>query len=186
MQIHDDDEECLPDGDIADNTGELGTSRASVIDSVADDPSYYPTSSNWPVPSDATQAFMAMSEKYVFDPLAVFTSAGRRIDPLQFARRLPGALVEVHFDLHHWYFSKEKFDSFNAHPRQIVIIKEAAIPDGNRIKKKPARGIVRKETPLGNKGLGATLVVKTSKEMADTLETPALVKKRKVQEESRI
>ncbi|KAF4580258.1 hypothetical protein EYR38_005733 [Pleurotus pulmonarius] len=26
-KIHDEDEECLPDGDIADNTGELGTSR---------------------------------------------------------------------------------------------------------------------------------------------------------------
>lgn len=108
-----------------------------------DDPDYFPTSTNWPIPGNASRAFMDMMETHIFEPLHVFTAAGRRVEPTQFARRLPGALVEVHFTLHHWYFSKDRFDSFNAYPKQVVIIKDAASSNVMRHKKKPARGIQR-------------------------------------------
>ncbi|KAF4586094.1 hypothetical protein EYR38_009742 [Pleurotus pulmonarius] len=134
VKLDDYDEEGVPDGPIADD---------------ADDPDYFPTSTNWPVPVNASRAFAAMGETHIFEPLNVFASTGRHLDPSLFSRKLPGALVEVHFDLHHWYFAKDKFDSFNAHPKQVIIIREGANSAGHRLKKKPIRGIRRDEPPKG-------------------------------------
>ncbi|KAG5220804.1 CONSTITUTIVE PHOTOMORPHOGENIC protein [Salix suchowensis] len=93
----------------------------------SDNPDYFPTSNNWPVPTNTSQAFLHMMESHIFQPLHVFTSTGKRVNSLQFTCRLPGALVKVHFTLHHWHFAKERFDSFNTHPKQIIIIKKAIV-----------------------------------------------------------
>ncbi|KAF9494036.1 hypothetical protein BDN71DRAFT_1432110, partial [Pleurotus eryngii] len=84
------DAKLLPEGLITDDP-----------DTIPDDPDYYPTASNWPVPFGASCPFKDMLDTHMFQPLHVFTVSGKRISPDDFAQKLPGALVEVHFSLHH-------------------------------------------------------------------------------------
>ncbi len=155
-----------------------------LIQLCVDDPDYFPTSTNWHVPVNASRAFAAMGETHIFEPLNVFASTGRRLDPSLFSRKLPGALVEVHFDLHHWYFAKDKFDSFNAHPKQVIIIREGANSAGHRLKKKPIRGIRRDEPPKGTNKVESEEAARVLSE--GTTEASVSSRKRKFGEEGGI
>ncbi|KAG9225265.1 hypothetical protein CCMSSC00406_0007096 [Pleurotus cornucopiae] len=124
------DSELLPEGSIADDPN---------------DPDYFPTAANWPVPFVSSRPFQDMLDTHIFQPLHVFTAVGKRIPSDEFARKLPGSLVEVHFTLHHWYFARDRFDSFNAHAKQIIIIKDTAVLDRSRLKRKAVRGINRRD-----------------------------------------
>ncbi|KAF9492786.1 hypothetical protein BDN71DRAFT_1509113 [Pleurotus eryngii] len=106
VKLDDYDEEGVPDGPIADD---------------ANDPDYFPMSTNWPVPINASQAFMAMGETHIFEPLNVFTSTSRCLDPSLFLRKLP----------------------------EVIIIREGATSAGHHSKKKPICGIRRDEPSKG-------------------------------------
>ncbi|KAF4568055.1 hypothetical protein EYR36_010063 [Pleurotus pulmonarius] len=107
-----DDADCeeLPDGNIANDPA---------------DADYFPTSRNWPVPRDIAAKWAEVATEKVFQPLRVFYHDGRSLGPAAFANTLPGALVEVHFTLHHWHIKSKGMDSFNARLEQIVILKDA-------------------------------------------------------------
>ncbi|KAG2359300.1 hypothetical protein BDR07DRAFT_1415406 [Suillus spraguei] len=57
-------------------------------------------------------------------PLPVFRD-GIPISPLDINRTLDGALVEVHFEVHHWHVSG--YDSFQAKAEGIDILRDSAL-----------------------------------------------------------
>lgn len=54
----------------------------------------------------------------------VFNRNGTYIDPDDWALKLPGSLVEVTFSLHHAFLDSSQTNAFNAHPIQIVVLKD--------------------------------------------------------------
>ncbi|KAH9024470.1 hypothetical protein EDB83DRAFT_2658149 [Lactarius deliciosus] len=73
--------------------------------------------------------------EYKATPLRVYGKDGF-IESTKVEEQLNGALVELRFDLHHYFIDKEHFHSFNAGIEQIIILQpgEASVPSNYKRK----------------------------------------------------
>ncbi|KAG2360516.1 hypothetical protein BDR07DRAFT_1412316 [Suillus spraguei] len=79
---------------------------------------------NWPIPTELEDDFDGIKYTHRALPLPVFRD-GIPISPLDINRTLGGALVEVHFEVHHWHVSG--YDSFQAKAERIDILRDSAL-----------------------------------------------------------
>ncbi|KAJ7164350.1 hypothetical protein C8R46DRAFT_1036257 [Mycena filopes] len=76
---------------------------------------------SWPVPSECREALENISETHVIRPFLVFDVKGVRVDPLDIATKITGALVECQFGVIHHGFPDN--DSFSGLIQQITILR---------------------------------------------------------------
>ncbi|KAJ6561397.1 hypothetical protein DFH09DRAFT_1479697 [Mycena vulgaris] len=79
----------------------------------------------WPVPIEHRENLEGIKKDYIIREFVVFDIDHSRIDPLDIARKLKGALVETSFKLIHYCFGGD--DSFVAEIEQVVILRYAAV-----------------------------------------------------------
>ncbi|KAF9495649.1 hypothetical protein BDN71DRAFT_1430866 [Pleurotus eryngii] len=84
----------------------------------------------WPVPYGARKGFQEAQDNYVFRPMEVMSRVGVRLPPKDWARVLPGALVEVTFTLHHAVSPDTMGDDFGAWAKTVRVIKSASAAVG--------------------------------------------------------
>lgn len=116
---------------------------------------------------------------HVFQPLHVVDVTDKYVDPALFAKRLPGALVQVFFTLRYWCFKGQNFNSFSAQVDHLVVLQESvaamapavARPKARRVsahmfdapvvlgKKRAAEGV----TSMGEKRQRSDLAARTSR-----------------------
>ncbi|KAI9435942.1 hypothetical protein H4582DRAFT_1854634 [Lactarius indigo] len=123
----------------------------------------------WPVPEDLQPDLDDLKFEYQAMPLSVYRSD--KIVPVDLVSKVvKGALVEVHFELHHYHIrnkeSSSDFDSFNATIEQVIVLQPGEAPVDSPYKRKNvAEGPIRMVIPSivantetakdGNKGSAA-------------------------------
>ncbi|KAJ7102304.1 hypothetical protein B0H15DRAFT_943242 [Mycena belliarum] len=99
----------------------------------------------WPVKTEAREALEAITESHSIRDFVVFDTDNSRIEPLEIANKLRGAIVECSFRLKHFQIGDD--DSFNAEIEQIVILRHAPSQPPSPYKKTtPYRPPVRATT----------------------------------------
>ena len=76
---------------------------------------------HWPVPQHLCEELNRIKFKYHTVPLPVYVNKFF-MEPAHINNCIKGALVELHFKLHHFAIWKRMQDSFNATIKQIVIL----------------------------------------------------------------
>ncbi|KAH9028294.1 hypothetical protein EDB85DRAFT_1892587 [Lactarius pseudohatsudake] len=80
---------------------------------------------NWPVSDDLQPDLQELKYEYQVKPLSVFYN-DKPVKVDEATNVLKGALVEVHFELHHYHIRNKEgnteFDSLNASIEQIIIL----------------------------------------------------------------
>ncbi|KAH9165937.1 hypothetical protein EDB89DRAFT_2246449 [Lactarius sanguifluus] len=84
---------------------------------------------HWPIPDDCKKYLDEIKYEYKASPLRVYGKNGF-IEPTKVEEELKGALVELRFNLHHYFIEKENFHSFNAGIQQVIILQpgNASVP----------------------------------------------------------
>jgi len=85
---------------------------------------------NWPAHSDAAQSELEkLKEMQTHDPVPfpAYDMHGDIIHPKMYRNRLQGALVEIHFNLKHWYIGKEG-NAANVFAADIYIVRVISPP----------------------------------------------------------
>ena len=77
---------------------------------------------HWPVPPWLREELNKIKFEYYAVPLTVYAD-NNFIEPALVNNTIRGALVELHFELHHFAIRKAVQDSFNASIEQIVILR---------------------------------------------------------------
>ncbi|KAJ7086376.1 hypothetical protein B0H15DRAFT_347037 [Mycena belliarum] len=75
----------------------------------------------WPVKTDARSELESISKSHSIRDFIVFDTDNSRIEPLEIANKLKGAIVECSFKIKHFSFRND--DSFNGEIEQIVILR---------------------------------------------------------------
>ena len=76
----------------------------------------------WPVPPRLRENLNRIKFEYRAVPLSVYVN-GRFVEPADVNTAIKGALVELHFELHHFAIRRAGHDSFNATIEQIVVLR---------------------------------------------------------------
>ena len=76
----------------------------------------------WPVPPPLRGELDRIKFEYRAVPLPVYVNENF-VEPLNVNSAIKGALVELHFELHHFAFRKAGQDSFNATIEQIIVLR---------------------------------------------------------------
>ncbi|KAH9034859.1 hypothetical protein EDB85DRAFT_2274296 [Lactarius pseudohatsudake] len=84
---------------------------------------------HWPVADEFKKYVDEIKYEYKANPLRVYGKNGF-IEPAKVEEQLKGALIELRFQLHHYFIEKDHFHSFNAGIEQIIILQpgEASVP----------------------------------------------------------
>ncbi|KAJ6506124.1 hypothetical protein DFH09DRAFT_1289131 [Mycena vulgaris] len=91
----------------------------------------------WHVPIEHRENLEGIKKDYIIRDFVVFDIDHSRIDPLDIARKLKGALVECSFKLIHYCFGGDA--SFVAEIEQVVILRYAATQLPSPYKKAPSK-----------------------------------------------
>ena len=83
---------------------------------------------NWPISAKFRGNLDEIKNKYKAHPLPVYTNNRKFVKPTDVKQTIKGALVEVHFELHHYCIRSKMQDSFNATVLQIIII-QPGVPE---------------------------------------------------------
>lgn len=137
---------------------------------------------HWPVPPRLREELIKIKFEYRAVPLSVYVNS-RFVEPADVNNAIRGALVELHFELHHFTIRKAVQDSFNATIEQIIVLRPGeACPMTVYKRKNPRDGPIRvKPTLLPQKqpgdGSGKTDESTANKEN----EGPSMAAKRRKQ-----
>lgn len=93
---------------------------------------------NWSVPAEFRSYLDEVKYEYKASPLRVYGKHGF-VEPIDVEEQLKGALVELRFDLHHYFIEKAHFDSFNAGVQQIIILQPGNASAATAYKRKDVR-----------------------------------------------
>ena len=77
---------------------------------------------NWPVPPRLREELNKIKFEYYAVPLSVYAD-DNFVEPALVNNAIRGALVELHFELHHFAIRRAAQDSFNASIEQILILR---------------------------------------------------------------
>ena len=136
----------------------------------------------WPVPPQLRDELNKIKFEYRAVPLPIYVN-GRFVEPADVNNTIKGALVELHFELHHFAIRKVMQDSFNATIEQIIVLRPGeACPMTVYKRKNPRDGPIRvKPTILPRKQAGEASA-KTDESAADKEnEVPSMAAKRRRQ-----
>jgi len=86
---------------------------------------------NWSVPDPVTEDFQCIKNNFRVCPLPIFNIDDCFIEAPEANGCLRNALVEVHFSLVHYKISspRQTHDSYNAMPKQVIVLNEAPIQE---------------------------------------------------------
>jgi len=135
---------------------------------------------HWPVPPRLREELNKIKFEYRAVPLAVYVN-DTFIEPADVNNAIKGALVELHFELHHFAIRKKAQDSFNATIEQIIVLRPGeARPVTAYKRKNPRDGPIRVKATIFlqkriGEGSGKTDEHATDKEN----EGPSMSKKRR-------
>ncbi|KAF8256856.1 hypothetical protein EI94DRAFT_169247 [Lactarius quietus] len=135
---------------------------------------------HWPVPPRLREELNKIKFEYRAVPLAVYVN-DTFIEPANVNNAIKGALVELHFELHHFAIRKKAQDSFNATIEQIIVLRPGeACPVTAYKRKNPRDGPIRVKVTIFlqkriGEGSGKTDEHATDKEN----EGPSMSKKRR-------
>ncbi|KAF8263715.1 hypothetical protein EI94DRAFT_1806762 [Lactarius quietus] len=90
---------------------------------------------NWPVSPDFQDDLDALKYNFSAQPLQVYVG-NKFIELTDVNDTIRDALVEVHFELRHFYISSEAYDSFNATIEQIIVLQPGATRPNSLYKRK--------------------------------------------------
>ena len=76
----------------------------------------------WPVPPRLRDNLNRIKFEYRAIPLSVYVN-GRFVELADVNNAIKGALIELHFELHHFTIRKAGHDSFNATIEQIIVLR---------------------------------------------------------------
>lgn len=76
---------------------------------------------NWPLPSNLREELDEIKYEYCALPLAVYIG-NNFVEPRDVNEAIRGALVELHFELHHSYNFMRREDFFHASIEQIMVL----------------------------------------------------------------
>lgn len=93
---------------------------------------------HWPVTADLQKELDALKYDFCAVPLRVYVN-DRFVEPLDVNNTIRGALVEVHFELRHYFIAAESYDSFNVTIEQILVLQPGAAPPDTPYKRKNVR-----------------------------------------------
>ncbi|KAH9033408.1 hypothetical protein EDB85DRAFT_1832833, partial [Lactarius pseudohatsudake] len=93
------------------------------------------TTENWPILVDFRTDLEKIKPEYRAMPLSVFRNDAF-VRPEQVRDIVKGALVEVHFELHHYHIRKNGYDSFNGSIEQIIVLQPSDIQPISAYKRK--------------------------------------------------
>ncbi|KAH9033805.1 hypothetical protein EDB85DRAFT_1950047 [Lactarius pseudohatsudake] len=93
---------------------------------------------HWPVSAEFRKYVDEIKYEYKASPLRVYGKGGF-VERKNVEDQLKGALIELRFDLHHYFIEKEKFDSFNAGVQQIIILQPGNACAATAYKRKDVR-----------------------------------------------
>ena len=110
---------------------------------------------HWPVPPRLRNNLNRIKYEYRAVPLSVYVN-GRFVKPADVNDAIKGALVEIHFELHHFSIRKAGHDSFNATIEQILVLRPGEPRPTTVYKRKNPRDgpIEVKASPLPQKQSG--------------------------------
>ena len=93
---------------------------------------------HWPVSAELRDELDALKYEYLAKPLRVYVK-DKFIEPADVNERIRGALIEVHFELHHYFIASEAYDSFNGVVEQILILQPGKAPPETPYKRRNVR-----------------------------------------------
>lgn len=93
---------------------------------------------HWPVANDMRVELDALKHEFFARPLRVYRS-NQFVEPSNVEDTIRGALVEVHFTLHHYFISSDSYNSFNGVIEQILVLQPGELPPQTVYKHKNVR-----------------------------------------------
>ena len=93
---------------------------------------------HWPVSADLRKELDALKYDFRAVPLRVYVG-DRFVEPVDVNDTIRGALVEVHFELRHFFIAPDSYDSFNATIEQILVLQPGEAPPDTPYKRKNVR-----------------------------------------------
>ncbi|KAH9046028.1 hypothetical protein EDB84DRAFT_1265624 [Lactarius hengduanensis] len=93
------------------------------------------TTENWPILVDFHADLENIKPEYRAMPLSVFRNDAF-VRPEQVRDIVKGALVEVHFELHHYHICNKGYNSFNGSIEQIIVLQPSDIQPISAYKRK--------------------------------------------------
>ncbi|KAH9028463.1 hypothetical protein EDB83DRAFT_2170099, partial [Lactarius deliciosus] len=93
------------------------------------------TTENWPLSVDFRSDLDKIKIDYRAVPLSVFRNESF-VSPEQVTDVVKGALVEVHFELHHYHIRNKAYDSFNGSIEQIIVLQPSESQPTSAYKRK--------------------------------------------------
>ena len=93
---------------------------------------------HWPVPPRLREELNKIKYEYRAVPLSTYIN-DIFVEPARVNTFIKGALVELHFELHHFAIRKKAHDSFNASIEQIVILRRSDDRPATAYKRKNPR-----------------------------------------------
>jgi hypothetical protein len=93
---------------------------------------------HWPIPTELRDELDVLKYEYRAKPLRVYVK-DKFVEPTDVNDTIRGALVEVHFELHHYFISSDAYDSFNGVIEQILVLQPGKAPPETPYKRKNVR-----------------------------------------------
>ena len=93
---------------------------------------------HWPVSADLRKELDDVKYEFRAVPLRVYVG-DRFVEPIEVNDTIRGALVEVHYELRHFFIATDSYDSFNATIEQILVLQPGEAPPDTPYKRKNVR-----------------------------------------------
>ena len=106
---------------------------------------------HWPVKASLQADLNKIKFDFEASPLPVYVE-GRFVQPNDVQEMLRGALVEVHFELRHFYIQKDNRDSFNATVQQVLVLQPSVARPATAYKE---RNLLEGPIPLNSSPMEA-------------------------------
>jgi len=93
------------------------------------------TIANWPIQDRTRAALERAASTHYICPLPAFDEDHTLISPIDYQKKLSGAIVQVHLALVHYFIKQEKKSVFTAVVREIVVLRSPPAAPVNPLKR---------------------------------------------------